>query len=108
MVRRSFGIVVIGLLAFIFIAGVLAWTWKPSPRSNNTMDSEYEGTDRDDSTHLSEGEHRPCMDFQKPPPSELRTRLTPAKASITTTPSRGWFTTCGSAASVAKALMKTR
>jgi len=26
MVRRSFGIVVIGLLVFIFIAGVLAWT----------------------------------------------------------------------------------
>ncbi len=47
------------------------------------MDSEYEGTDRDDSIPLSEWEHRPWMDFQKPPPSELRTRLTPLQYSVT-------------------------
>ena len=47
------------------------------------MDSEYEGTDRDDSTPLSEGEHGSWMDFQKPPQSELRTRLTSLQYSVT-------------------------
>ncbi len=47
------------------------------------MNSEYRVTDRDDSTPLSEGEHRPWMDFQKPPQSELRTRLTSLQYSVT-------------------------
>ena len=83
MGHKSFGIFVIGLLAFILIASVLAWTGKPSPRNNNMMDLEYERMDRDDSTRLSEGEHRPWMDFQKPPPGELRTKLTPLQYNVT-------------------------
>ena len=56
MIRRSFGIVVVGLLVFIFIICILAWIGKPSPRSDNIMDPEYEMTDRDDPTPHPEGE----------------------------------------------------
>lgn len=71
MIRGSFGIVVVGLLVFIFIACVLAWIWKSSPRSDNIMDPEYGMTDRDDPTPHPEGEHKPWMDFQKPRPGVL-------------------------------------
>lgn len=71
-----------GLVLLTLIGIALAWTFKPAPGSS-TMDSEYEGTDRDDSTPLPEGEHRPWMDFQKPPPSELRTMLTPLQYDVT-------------------------
>lgn len=46
------------------------------------MDSEYEMTDSDISTPLSERELNPWMDFQKPSPSELSTQLTPLQYSV--------------------------
>ena len=47
------------------------------------MDLEYEVIDSDISTPLSEWELKPWMDFQKPSPSELRTKLTPLQCSVT-------------------------
>ena len=82
MSKNSTAVIVGGLVLLTLIGIALAWTFKPAP-GGSRMDSEYEGTDHDDSTPLPEGEHRPWMDFQKPPSSELRTRLTPLQYSVT-------------------------